>query len=156
MMSSVLQHTGRVVIALGYLSVALGTMLSGAVQAVASTDIAPSELPSVPQERALQLSQLEERPLFLDVRSEQEFRDGHIEGSLNIPFDQLAKHLQNIGRYKEREVIVYCEVGRRAVIAAQVLIEAGFRKLAFLEGDMKAWRRRSLPMAKGDALESGG
>ena len=43
-----------------------------------------------------------------------------------------------------------------AIVILMVLIEAGFRKLAFLEGDMKAWRRRSLPMAKGNAVDSDG
>ena len=45
-------------------------------------------------------------------------------------------------------MIVYCERGIRAGIAADVLKEAGFSRIEHLEGDMSGWRERGLPIER--------
>jgi rhodanese-related sulfurtransferase len=84
-------------------------------------------------------------PLLLDVRSENEFASGHVPGAVNIPHNQLGARLNEIGGGREQSIVVYCESGRRAGIAASTLQEAGFSSIQHLIGDMSAWRDAGLP-----------
>ncbi|MDH4234717.1 MAG: rhodanese-like domain-containing protein, partial [Gallionella sp.] len=87
--------------------------------------------------------------LILDVRSPQEYAEGHIPGAVNISFDQLSSRLAEIGSYKDKDVVLYCKSGRRAGIAANTLQAAGFSKLLHLDGDMNAWLSKGdLPIKK--------
>lgn len=81
--------------------------------------------------------------LLLDVRTPEEYAQGHVPGALNIPYDELGERLDELGT--PREVVVYCESGRRAGIGAEVLLEAGYA-VGHLEGDMSGWRRAGLPI----------
>lgn len=84
-------------------------------------------------------------PLVLDVRSAEEFASGHVPGAVNVPYDQVAAHIDDLG--PTREVVVYCERGPRALKAFAVLRDAGFtvRQLA---GHMNGWRELGLPVER--------
>ena len=88
-----------------------------------------------------------EGPLVLDVRSEKEFAAGHVRGAVNIPHDRLGDRLAEVEAYRDQEIVVYCESGRRAGIAAEILSEAGFKRLGHLSGDMSGWRADGHPVA---------
>ena len=88
-------------------------------------------------------------PLVLDVRTVQEYSDGHIPGAVNIPLHNLDSRIDEIAEYREEEVVVHCRTGRRAKRADVVLEEAGFTKLLDLDGDWLGWR------AAGHAAEKG-
>lgn len=66
-----------------------------------------------------------EDAVLLDVRSELEYNNGHIEGALNIPVDNLRKRLQELD--KNKEIIEYCQVGLRGYIASRILSQNGFK-----------------------------
>jgi len=85
-------------------------------------------------------------PLLLDVRSVEEFRDGHIPGAINIPYRQLSGRLDELSGTETSAIVVYCEVGVRASIAEKLLNLAGFQQVAQLVGHMQAWRDHGLPM----------
>jgi phage shock protein E len=87
-------------------------------------------------------------PLLLDVRTPEEFASGHIEGAMLVPVAELPDRLDQLGAYKDRGVVVYCERGGRANKALDVLQEAGFHNLVILEGSMSRWREEGLPVAK--------
>lgn len=84
-------------------------------------------------------------PLILDVRSADEYRAGHIPGSVNIPHDQLADRLAELGISESDEVVVHCQRGGRAEVARDVLGEAGFTQVRDLDGHMQGWRSDGLP-----------
>ncbi|GLX77975.1 hypothetical protein tinsulaeT_13150 [Thalassotalea insulae] len=86
--------------------------------------------------------------VILDVRSQQEFNQGHIKGALNISHDQIEQHLTELSQYKDTLVVVHCRSGRRAQVAEAVLIEQGFNKLHHLSGDYQAWVAADLPLVK--------
>lgn len=92
--------------------------------------------------------QSSEAPLILDVRSESEFANGHIPGALNIPHDQLLDRLSEIDVPKTEEIVVNCQSGRRAKIAENVLIEAGYLDVRDLDGHMSGWQSRGYPIEK--------
>ena len=87
--------------------------------------------------------------LILDVRSPQEYAEGHIPSAINIPHNQIASRLAEIGTHKNKEVVLYCGSGGRVVAAANTLQAVGFSKLLHLDGDMNGWRNNgSLPIKK--------
>lgn len=57
--------------------------------------------------------------LLLDVRTPGEFAEGHVEGAINIPVQDLGMRVGEIT--KGREVVVYCRSGGRSAVAAQML-----------------------------------
>lgn len=71
---------------------------------------------------------------IIDVRSEDEFKEGHIEGAINIPLDIL----ENIDIPKEKKIIVYCHSGRRSNLAANTLKKLGYENV-FDMGGINDW-----------------
>lgn len=90
---------------------------------------------------------------ILDVRSEQEFLEGHIQGAINIPYDQLLQNKARIAKYKAQELVVYCRSGRRADIAYQTLQNLGFTKLIDLRGHLNLWQKLNFPLVTQDAIK---
>lgn len=68
---------------------------------------------------------IDENAALLDVRSELEYNNGHIEGALNIPVDDLRKRLNELD--KNKEIVEYCQVGLRGYIASRILSQNGFK-----------------------------
>jgi len=64
-----------------------------------------------------------QRPFILDVRTVNEFSEGHIPDAVNIPIDELRSRLGEIPR--DREVAAYCQVGQRGYLATRILQQAG-------------------------------
>jgi NADPH-dependent 2,4-dienoyl-CoA reductase/sulfur reductase-like enzyme/peroxiredoxin family protein/rhodanese-related sulfurtransferase/TusA-related sulfurtransferase len=62
---------------------------------------------------------------LVDVRTEIEYMNGHIEGAVNIPVDDLRSRLKELDPSKE--VWVYCQVGLRGYTASRILKQKGFR-----------------------------
>jgi len=103
----------------------------------------------ISQAELMQRIKTEHPQLILDVRSPEEYAEGHVPGAINIPHDQLNSRLAEISSHKNKEVVLYCRSGKRAGIAADILQSAGFSKLLHLDGDMSGWQdNSSLPVAK--------
>ena len=83
----------------------------------------------------------------LDVRSEEEYSHGHIEGSLNQYFGTLAEHSGDVPR--GRPVAVICSTGTRSSFACSVLLRQGFRNVHNVLGGMEAWRLKGYPAVNG-------
>ncbi|HJV46882.1 MAG TPA: CoA-disulfide reductase [Bacillota bacterium] len=65
--------------------------------------------------------------LLIDVRTTEEFENGHMSGAVNIPVDQLRERLQELD--KNKTIIEYCQVGLRGYIADRILTQNGFTVL---------------------------
>jgi len=102
----------------------------------------------ITQRELLQRLDQNEPPLIVDVRSADEFAAGHVPGARNIPHTEIAARLDELGGDMGKELVVYCESGRRAAIAKGILEKAGFTRVRHLEGDMRSWRNRNLPQEK--------
>lgn len=85
--------------------------------------------------------------LVLDVRSELEYDRGFIPGALHIPQHDLANRLEELKEWRNKSVVVYCETGHRADIAASLLTEEGFSNVYHLVGDMREWRNSGREIA---------
>ena len=85
-----------------------------------------------------------EPPLVLDVRNEAEWREGHIEGSVNIPLGQLGSRLSDVPQ--DQHVVTQCAGGYRSAIAASLLQKAGVASVYDLVGGISAWEASRLPV----------
>ncbi len=91
---------------------------------------------------------------LLDVRTAEEFAEGHIEGAMNIDVKENSFLDNAIARLnKEHPVAVYCKSGRRSASAAKMLSKAGF-KVVNLKGGIMAWSITRKPVVKGDEAQS--
>jgi NADPH-dependent 2,4-dienoyl-CoA reductase/sulfur reductase-like enzyme/rhodanese-related sulfurtransferase len=76
-------------------------------------------------------------PYLVDVRTTQEFADGHIPGAVNLPIDDLRTRLGELPC--DREIAVYCQVGQRGYLATRILRQSGFQA-ANVSGGYKTYR----------------
>ena len=67
--------------------------------------------------------------LLVDVRSEQEFQGGHLDGAINVPHDRISQHLGRFGTDKNRPIVVYCLSGGRSALAKALLERNGFTQV---------------------------
>ncbi|WP_221795454.1 rhodanese-like domain-containing protein [Oceanobacter mangrovi] len=67
--------------------------------------------------------------VYLDVRTPQEFQQGHLEGAINIPFDQIGERAAAAGLKQDDELVVYCRSGRRAGMAIKTLESMGYSNM---------------------------
>jgi len=72
------------------------------------------------------------RSILLDVRTKEEFDLGSIKGAINIPIDELRSRLAEIP--KDKEIIIYCQVGLRGYLAYRILKQKGFKNIKNLSG----------------------
>lgn len=78
------------------------------------------------------------------MRTPEEYAAGHIPGSLNVPFDQVAQRIAEIDA--PHGVALYCMVGPRARKGEAALLAAGYEKVFHLEGGLAAWQAAGLPV----------
>ncbi len=81
-------------------------------------------------------------PFVLDVRTESEWAESRIEGSVNVPLNHLQERLDEVPR--DRPVVVHCATTYRATIAAGLLDLDGFADISTLVGGIGAWEASRL------------
>lgn len=86
--------------------------------------------------------------VLVDVRSPNQFKDGHVSGARNVPGDQVAAGAPALDKFKDKTVIVCCENGITSGAAARKLTELGFKDVYNLRGGLSAWRQDNLPTVK--------
>ena len=101
-----------------------------------------TKLPSVSPETVKQKIENKEDIVLLDVRTQPEYTGplGHIEGSILIPVQVLEQRIDELEKYKDKEIIVYCRSGNRSRIGTQILLKAGYNAVNML-GGMRAWNK---------------
>tara|TARA_B100000965_G_scaffold406461_1_gene445539 strand:+ start:3392 stop:3703 length:312 start_codon:yes stop_codon:yes gene_type:complete len=80
------------------------------------------------------------KTLILDVRTQHEFDEGHIEKSKNLDFFNAQLFLDEILKLnKELSIHIYCRSGSRSLQACELLKQMGFVKVFNLEGGIEKW-----------------
>lgn len=77
--------------------------------------------------------------VLLDVRTPEEFAEGHVDGAINVPVQVLEAKLASLPAKKDQDVVVYCRSGVRSARASGILKTAGFMKVHDL-GAMSNWK----------------
>lgn len=66
---------------------------------------------------------------IIDVRSKQEYDEGHIDGAILIPEYEIKERIEEIVKNKEEKILVYCSSGTRSKIAQEELIKKGYKNV---------------------------
>ena len=85
---------------------------------------------------------------LLDVRTNEEYKEGHIAGAMQIDFySALFMDLATMKLSKDKPVAIYCRSGRRSASAAEKLAKEGFEVIN-LDGGILAWQTAKMPIEK--------
>ena len=80
-------------------------------------------------------------PLFVDVREDDEWEEGHVPGAVHISRGRLESRVEGLIPDKSRPLVVYCSVGARSAFATKVLSEMGYEDVVNLEHGFTDWKR---------------
>ncbi|MEK6749649.1 MAG: rhodanese-like domain-containing protein [Pseudomonadota bacterium] len=84
--------------------------------------------------------------MVLDVRTPDEYKQGHILRALNIPLGLMDARITEISKYKETPVVINCRSGQRSARACSMLKKHGFTQVHNLAGGILAWEKANLPL----------
>lgn len=85
---------------------------------------------------------------ILDVRTPEEFDEGHLDGAVMIDFyhDDFAEQIADLDR--DRPYLIYCRSGNRSGQTRSAMEELGFTDVADIDGGVLAWTAAQLPLAQ--------
>lgn len=86
-------------------------------------------LMNITVEKAKKLMDSESGYVILDVRTEQEYAEGHIPGAILIPDYEISEKAESVLTDKDQLILVYCRSGRRSKNAASQLEEMGYTRI---------------------------
>lgn len=83
---------------------------------------------------------------LLDVRTAEEFKEGHLEHALNIDVlqDDFSEKAKTLDLDKEKPLYLYCRSGNRSAKASSILKDMGFEKIYDMEGGYLLWSSEGL------------
>jgi rhodanese-related sulfurtransferase len=84
---------------------------------------------NITAEEAKQIMDSEEGYIILDVRTQEEYDEGHITGAIVISHEEITEKAEDVLTDKEQLILVYCRSGRRSKIAAEALVELGYTNI---------------------------
>ncbi|HEX6040526.1 MBL fold metallo-hydrolase [Longimicrobium sp.] len=87
---------------------------------------------------------------LVDVRNSSEFAAGHLPGAVNLPLGRLAERVDELPR--GRTLVIHCQSGARAGVAASLLAARGFDDVRHLAGDYAGWTAAGRPVEKGEPV----
>ena len=84
---------------------------------------------NITAEEAKRIMDNEEGYIILDVRTQEEYDQGHIPGAIVISHEEIAEKAEEVLTDKNQLILVYCRSGRRSKIAAEALAELGYTNI---------------------------
>jgi hydroxyacylglutathione hydrolase len=106
------------------------------------------DLASIATHRSTNISETSQRGFsmqLVDVRSQAEWKRGHLPGAVFVPLLNLASETNQIDR--SRTTLVYCREGYRATTAASILLRRCSDNVAILGDGVEGWSALGLPLA---------
>ena len=92
--------------------------------------------------------------LFLDARSEFDYKQGHIKGALNLPFEEFDDFYPKVASKlpKDKTIIAYCDGTEceLSLFLTRILREKGYQDLKIFFGGWAVWEEADLPIGKGE------
>ena len=86
-----------------------------------------------------------ENAFIVDLRNSELFNQGHITGSINIPFNNLSKRFNEIPE-DSKSIVLVCDMGNVSPNAGELLKKEGFKDLLILRGGVNEWKLQNLPL----------
>ena len=72
---------------------------------------------------------IDNNTVLIDVRTKEEFKSGHLEKAINIPYTEIEEQIKSITKDNHKNIVVYCRSGRRSGIAQKTLIQMGYKNV---------------------------
>ena len=92
---------------------------------------------SIYQDEIMSIVKNNQNVILLDVRSKQEYDEGHLKGAINIPVYELEYRVENELKDKQCIIIAYCSAGMRSRKAIEILRKLGYKNLYNVEDGVK-------------------
>lgn len=107
-----------------------------------------SDFSYIQPETLLEWIKAKEDVVIVDVRTEEEFAEGHIPRAININFfdPYFKEKIEKLE--KNKRYVIYCRSGARALKAINMFKEKGFKNLYLLEGSFNIWLQKNFPVEK--------
>ena len=103
-----------------------------------------AEIDEIGVVEAAELHESGDPPVFLDVREQNEWDDGHIPGAIHAPRNNLESRIEEKVPDKSQPIVVYCGSGPRSAFATRTLEELGYESVVNLNGGYNEWKRSGL------------
>ena len=92
-------------------------------------------------------------PVIIDTRDRVEYygaegswkKYGHIKDSMSVPIMQLTSNIGKLAENKEKDFVTICPGGGMSLVAAEIMVKAGFENVYSLKGGMDDWDRKGYP-----------
>jgi rhodanese-related sulfurtransferase len=97
---------------------------------------------SIDAKQAMVLIEKDDNLTLLDVRTIQEYKQGHLRDATLIPVQALDKNLGMLKQDKNKQILVYCATGNRSITASRILEENGFTPINVKGGIMDLAREK--------------
>lgn len=81
-------------------------------------------------------NKIKQGAIIIDVRSKQEYNEGHIQDAINIPDHEVNNNIENIVRDKNQLVVLYCQSGSRSQNAYIKMLRKGYKNVYCLAGGL--------------------
>ena len=104
------------------------------------------QIDEIDAQRAHELSEEQDAPVFLDVREREEWDEGHIPGAVHVPRGWLESRIEKTVSDRAKPVVAYCASGNRSTFAARTLEELGYENVVSLAGGINDWKRHGYPL----------
>ena len=96
----------------------------------------------ITSDQAVEIMKKEKNYVIVDVRTPEEYKEGHIPNAINIPLDTIDNYIsQNVENLKDKNqlIMVYCRSGRRSAEAAKKLLAKGYMNVIDF-GGINDWK----------------
>ncbi len=103
---------------------------------------------SVTAEEVKQALDAKEDVTIVDVRTPEEYKKGHLDGSLLLPVDTVSKQAASLLKDKKKTLYVYCLSGSRSMQATDILLKLGYTKAFNMTSGLLAWRAKEYPLTQ--------
>src|SRR5919201_1751393 len=87
-----------------------------------------------------------DRPVLLDVREREEYRQGYVPGAVSVPRGFLEMRVEETLPDKNAPIVAYCAGGTRSLLAGRILRELGYTDVVSMRGGFTAWKNQGLPV----------
>jgi len=94
------------------------------------------------------LLQQDKQLIVLDVRTAEEFKDGHIKGAINIDIRQPDAFAKIDKLNKNAKYIVHCRTSHRSEMAVEHMLQSGFKSIYQMMDGWNGWSANNLPVQK--------
>jgi adenylyltransferase/sulfurtransferase len=89
-----------------------------------------------------------QKPVVLDVREKEEYRQGFLPGAVSIPRGFLEMRIEDTVADRHTPIVAYCAGGTRSLLAGRILRELGYDNVVSMRGGYQAWKNQGLPIVE--------